>query len=278
MKIAVLSDIHGNWHGMTRVVEHVEQWQPDMVVVAGDVVNRGPRSAECWAFVQSKLRDAGWLGILGNHEEYVISQADPHVPRAGIEHALRRPLQWTYEQLDCDVAPLQALPRSLDLSTPAGVVRCTHGTMLGTRDGVYRFTPDEDLPAKIGEPAPAVFCVGHTHQPLVRRCNGTLVVNAGAVGMPFDGDWRVSYAQLTHTSAGWQGEIVRLEYDHAQADHDYVTTGFVEGGGPLVRIMQRELQIAAGLLYTWVKRYEESVKLGEITLEDAVEAYLCEVD
>lgn len=274
MKIAVLSDIHGNWHGLMRVAEHIEQWQPDVIVVAGDTVNRGPRSAECWAFVQNKMRDTGWLGILGNHEEYVIAQADPNAPREGIEYALRRPSLWTYEQLDCDVSSLQALPRSLDLPTPAGVVRFTHGTMLGTRDGVYRFTPDEDLPAKIGAPLPAAFCVGHTHQPLVRRCGETLVVNAGAAGMPFDGDWRVSYAQLTHTSGGWQGEIIRLEYDRDSADRDFVATGFVAGGGPLARVMQRELQLASGLLYTWFKRYEESVKLGEMTLEAAVEEYL----
>lgn len=273
MKIAVLSDIHGNWHGMMRVVEHIEQWQPDVVVVAGDTVNRGPRSAECWAFVQGRMRGAGWLGILGNHEEYVIAQADPDA-REGIEYRLRQPSLWTYEQLGCDVSPLQALPRALDLPTPAGAVRFTHGTMLGTRDGVYRFTPDEDLPAKIGAPLLAAFCVGHTHQPLLRRCNSTLVVNAGAAGMPFDGDWRVSYAQLMLGNAGWQGEIVRLEYDREKADRDFVDAGFVEGGGPLARVMQRELQVASGLLYTWFKRYEESVKLGEITLEAAVEEYL----
>jgi predicted phosphodiesterase len=274
MKIAVLSDIHGNWHGMNRVVEHVEWWQPDVVVIAGDTVNRGPRSADCWALVQSKLRDAGWLGILGNHEEYVIAQAAPNLPREGVEYELRRPSLWTYEQLGCNVAPLQDLPRSLDLPTPAGVIRFTHGTMLGTRDGVYRFTPDEDLPAKIGEPLPAAFCVGHTHQPLVRHCGETLVVNAGAAGMPFDGDWRVSYAQLTRASAGWQGEIVRLEYDRERADRDYVDAGFIEGAGPLARIMQRELQVASGLLYTWFKRYEERVKQGEISLEVAVDDYL----
>ncbi len=277
MKIAILSDIHGNWPGMLRVVEHIDQWQPDIVVVAGDTVNRGPRSAACWAFVQGKMRDAGWLGILGNHEEYVIAQADPAAPRSGIEFELRKPSLWTYEQLGCDMSLLQALPRWLDLPSPAGTVRFTHGSMLGTRDGVYRFTPDEDLPAKIGEPAPAAFCVGHTHQPLVRRSHGTVVVNAGAAGMPFDGDWRVSYAQLTLMNAGWRGEIVRLEYDRDQADRDFAEAGFIEGAGPLARVMQRELQVASGLLYTWFKLYEERVKQGEMTLEAAVEEYLDEV-
>ena len=99
---------------------------------------------------------------------------------------------------------------------------------------------------------PAAFCVGHTHQPLVRHSNHTLVVNAGAAGMPLDGDWRVSYAQLTLMNAGWQGEIIRLEYDRDQADRDFAGGRLVKGGGPLARIMQRELQVASGLLYTWL--------------------------
>ncbi|NJN55107.1 MAG: metallophosphoesterase, partial [Anaerolineae bacterium] len=52
MKIAVLSDIHGNLPALRAVAEHVAQWQPDAVVVDGDTVNRGPQSLLCWQTVQ----------------------------------------------------------------------------------------------------------------------------------------------------------------------------------------------------------------------------------
>ena len=47
MKIAVLADIHGNLPALEAVAAHVEAWQPDRVIVAGDLVNRGPRPLEC---------------------------------------------------------------------------------------------------------------------------------------------------------------------------------------------------------------------------------------
>ena len=274
MKLAILSDSHGNWPGLTTVVEHIERWQPDQVAVLGDVVNRGPNSARCWDFVQRMRRERGWLATLGNHEEYVINQSLPQAARAGIPFDVYRPSFWTYEQLGRDVSALQALPFSLDEWFDGTIVRLTHASMLGTREGIFPFTRDDELPAMIGEPVPALLAVGHTHQPLVRSLGDTLVVNAGASGMPFDGDWRVSYAQLELRRGKWQGRIIRLEYDRAQAERDFDEAGFIAGGGPLARVMLRELQVASGLLYTFLQRYEPPVLAGEITLEDAVDEFL----
>ncbi|NTU66001.1 MAG: metallophosphoesterase, partial [Chloroflexi bacterium] len=72
MKLAVLADIHSNWRALQAVADHIEQWQPDRVVVAGDVINRGPRPVECADFILAR----GWAWVRGNHEEYVLS----HVP------------------------------------------------------------------------------------------------------------------------------------------------------------------------------------------------------
>lgn len=275
MKLAVLSDTHANYPGLLAVADHVERWQPDAVVVAGDIVNRGPRPAECWRFVQDRQRERGWMTVLGNHEEYVISQSKPDAPREGPQFDIARASFWTYEKLGRDVSALEAMPRVIELTAPDGAaIRITHGSMLGTRDGVYVRTPDSDLPAKIGQPTPAVFIVGHTHQPLVRSLNGTLVANAGSTGMPFDGDWRLSYAQLTWRNAAWHVEIIRLEYDRAQAERDFAETGFMDEGGPLARLMLRELQIASGQLFSWMQRYEEPVLKGELTMEQSVDLFL----
>lgn len=278
MKVAVLSDIHGNRPALLTAIEHAQAWQPDAVVVAGDIINRGPRSAECWALVQDRVREHGWRTVLGNHEEYVISHARPEAPLAGPRVDIQRASLWTYRSLGGDVAALQAMPLSLELPGPDGAtVRLTHASMLGTRDGVYAGTTDDELIDKIGLPPPAAFCVGHTHQPLVRHLNGTLVVNAGAVGMPFDRDPRLCYAQLTFHRGAWQGELVRLEYDRAQAERDFVETGFLDQAGGLARVMLRELQIASGLIYAWAKRYEQDILDGLITVDESVDRFLDDV-
>jgi predicted phosphodiesterase len=275
MKIAILSDVHGNYPALLTVAEHVEAWQPDLVVLAGDIVNRGPRSAECLAFALAKQSTAGWLIVGGNHEEYVIAQSKPDRPDDGPQAEIQRASRWTYEQLRCEVSALQALPFSRELTGPDGSgLRVTHGSMLGTRDGIYPHTETEALPSKVGQPLPAVFCVGHTHQPLIRALNGTLVVNAGSVGLPFDGDWRASYAQVTWHRGQWHAQIVRLCYDRSQAERDFYETGFAEHGGPLVRLILRELQIARGLIYSWAQAYEQPVLRGELSLAQSVEQFL----
>ena len=54
MKIAVLADIHGNMPALERVAAHIESWEADQVIVAGDVVNRGPLPRTCLQFVEER--------------------------------------------------------------------------------------------------------------------------------------------------------------------------------------------------------------------------------
>ncbi|MCS7056946.1 MAG: metallophosphoesterase [Thermoflexales bacterium] len=275
MKLAILSDIHGNYPALLNVIAHVEAWQPDIVAVAGDTVNRGPRSADCLNLMLTKVRELGWLTIIGNHEEYVIAQAKPDCPTRGPQAEIQRASRWTYERLNRNVSALEAMPFARDLRGPdGGDVRIAHGSMLGTRDGVYPQTTDDELALKLGRPLPKVFCVGHTHQPLTRALDGVLIVNAGSVGLPFDGDWRSSYAQVTYCKGEWRAHIVRLEYDRQQAERDFYETGFLDEGGPLARVMLRELQIARGLIYSWAKEFEQPVLDGQIGMEQSVERFL----
>jgi len=274
MKIAVIADVHANYAALQAITTHIEDWQPDQVIVAGDLVNRGPRPLECLHFVQAKTTADGWLSVRGNHEEYVIEQADPGFPRQGPVADVHRGSLWTYEQLDSEVAALEAMPFDLSLRAPdGGEIRITHASMLSLRDGIFPWTSDTELEQKIGPP-PALFLVGHTHTPLIRRLNGTLVVNAGSSGLPFDGDTRPSYARCTWKQGVWQAEIVRVDYDFAQAERDFYTTGFMENAGPLAALVMRELKLAHAQLGDWVNRYQSRALTGEISMRQAVAEFI----
>jgi predicted phosphodiesterase len=277
MKLAVLADIHGNMAALEAVVAHVDRWRPDLVVVAGDIVNRGPYSADALRFVQERQHAAGWQVVRGNHEDYVIAQARPDAPRSGPAFDIFLSSYWTYCQLGCDVAPMEAMPFQVTLTMPDGSeARIAHASMRGTRDGIFPSTPDDVLRKQIGRPVVPLFCVGHTHWPLVRHVDGTLVVNVGAVGMPFDGDPRASYGQLSWAKNQWQAQIVRLDYDRERAQRDFADSGFLEDGGPLARLMLRELRLARSQLYQWALEYETAVLAGALSLEESVERFLRE--
>lgn len=277
MKIAVLADIHANYLALQAVLEDLETWKPDAVAVAGDVVNRGPRSRDCLDLVLEKQQHDGWLLVRGNHEDYVIHVAAPDALRSGPTYEVRRATFWTYDQLGGQINPLLAMPFQNGLYAPDGSeLRVVHASMRGIRDGVYPETSDEDLREKIQlyVSPPAVLCVGHTHRPLVRSLNGTLVVNAGSVGLPFDGDTRAAYARLTWSHGIWDAKIVRIEYDLAQAEQDFFTTGYYPEAGPLVKLVLDELRAARSHLFHWTIRFQDAAWRGEISMDESVRRYM----
>jgi putative phosphoesterase len=277
MKVAVLADIHGNLPALNVVIDHIDAWAPDRVVVAGDVVNRGPRPLECLQLVIAKKRTDGWLFVRGNHEDYVLKQAQPDAERSGPEFEISESAYWTLQKLNGNVNDLRAWPFQVALPTPNDQeVRIVHASMRNNRDGIYPDTPDQELRQKI-LPPPAVLCVGHTHRPLVRCIDQTLVVNVGAVGMPFDGDYRAAYAQLTWQDNGWQAKIVRLDYDQAQTEDDFFDTGFFDEAGDLVQIMLLEFRQSRAHIHRWSQRYEEAVLAGRISLAESVRSYLASI-
>jgi putative phosphoesterase len=273
MKLAVIADIHANLPALQAVTDHLEKWQPDLVVVAGDIVNRGPRPVECLRFVQDKRRTKEWQVVIGNHEEYVIHHSLPDSPRKGPRFQIYQTSYWTYRQFHGDVAALKAMPYHSTHSTSDGFIHVTHASIRGTRDGIVARTSDDHVRKQI-DPDAAMFCVGHTHLPLIRQIDQTLVVNVGSVGLPFDGDPRAAYAQIEWTDQHWQARIIRLDYDRAQADRDFEETSFMQDSGAFAPLIRRELTTARSALMEWSLAFEETVMRGDITLEESVLRFL----
>ena len=145
--------------------------------------------------------------------------------------------------------------------------------MLGNHDAIRNDTPDEALADKLGDPK-ELFVTSHTHTPLVREHGGTLIVNTGSVGSPFDRDPRACYAQLSFSRGRWRARLRRLPFDRAQAERDFFDSGFMEGAGPLARVMLAEFHQTRGLMGRWMREYYQPVLNGELTLAEAVDRYL----
>ena len=274
MKIAVLSDIHSNLHALHAILHDIETWRPDLTVVAGDVINRGPRPRECLNIILQYHSTENWVVLLGNHEEYVLNQAHWDTQNIKTEYMVHRPSIWTYEQVRSNIMDFaKMLSFSSICSPPNAEIRFAHASMRGNRDGIYRGTSDETLAHQIGVP-PAVFCVGHTHIPLIRRLNSTLIVNAGSAGLPFDGDPRPSYAQVFMKDGEWRAHIIRVTYDIDSAKKEFYKTGYLNEAGPLAQIVLLELGRAQSLLYHWSNMFQKAVYEGEISMEDSVNQFL----
>ncbi len=271
MKLAVLSDIHGNLPALQAVAAHIEAWKADRVLVAGDMVNRGPSSPDCLQLI----RERGWQMILGNHEEYVLAQAGPEAPRSGPRFEIFRPSLWTYQQLDGQVAELATLPAKIVLEAPDGSeVQIYHASRQGTRVGIWPHSSLEQIRQRI-DPAPSLFITGHIHRPFVRPVDQTLIVNAGSAGSPCDGDRRASYAQIEWRD-GWQARVIRVAYDMDRTKRDFFESGFFPGCGTIGQLFYHEWRTARMVLPVWLSQYELPVLAGEMTVEESVARFMAE--
>ena len=277
VKLALIADIHANLPALQVVLADVDAWRPDGVVVLGDIVNRGPHPRECHELIRERARSAGWHLLAGNHEEYVLQAHRKPAAPDSTEFAMHQHAHWTAAQLSGEVAALGELPARVDLdfAEPAGRASCVHASTLGNRDGIYPEMAEAELAARIDRRS-RLFAVGHTHRPLIRDMDGTLMVNVGSVGLPFDGDRRAGYARAVAGPGGWQVVIRRLAYDWRQTRTDCVAGEFVTGSGAIAHIIRRELEIAHPLLAKWGSRFEQPILSGRISVEQSVTEFLAD--
>ncbi|MFN0059149.1 MAG: metallophosphoesterase family protein [Planctomycetota bacterium] len=275
MKLAVLTDVHGNLPALEAVSEDLDAWRPDCVVVGGDIVNRGPRSRECLAAIQRRVETDHWVVTRGNHEEYVLKWMAPAESMTKRERELFGLARWTHSQLTPpQLAWLSALPSEhrLAIRSAADVV-ITHGSASGIADGIFPWFTARDLVGRVADQC-GLFIVGHTHSPFVTRLDATDIVNVGSVGLPFDSDPRASYGRFTNLRGAWRAEIVRVPYDRVRAERDFDDSGFLAGCGPLALLVRDELRSASSRLFQWLQVYEAPLADGRIGIADAVHEYL----
>lgn len=279
MKIAVLSDIHGVLPALQSVLADIDAWRPDAVVVNGDMVNRGPSPLACWQLLAERQRTNGWQLLRGNHEDFVINMTLPDAPQSGPQLELQLSALWTSKRLNGQIAALQALPASVHLQdAQGGALRFVHASMAGNRDGLHRSASNSTICKQV-EPLPSVFCTAHTHWAWMRTLNGTLIVNSGSVGTPFDGDKRAAYAQLTWrqpfaSGGSWRAQIVRVPYDRAQTQKDFESSGYLHESGALTSVLHTEWRLARSLWPAWVARFEADVLAERISASEAAAQFL----
>lgn len=208
MRIAIISDIHGNQLALEAVLDDLgRQAAVDQIVVAGDLCLNGPRPAEVLAIVQALNCPV----IQGNVDTEVVTE----VPIRG--HKKTTIIAWTREQIgEPGIAYLTNLPFSHLVANPTGSdLLVVHANPLNQKDAIFPTSPDSMLEHFFEglEPTIGALAFGHYHVSYIRRWRHLLLVDAGSCGLPRDEDTRASYAILTWRDSIWQAEHHRVPYD-----------------------------------------------------------------
>ncbi|PKM81654.1 MAG: YfcE family phosphodiesterase [Firmicutes bacterium HGW-Firmicutes-14] len=212
MKIAVISDIHGNLAALQAVLADIEHKGPDYVCCAGDLVGYGPFPNE----VINVIRENKIPSVLGNYDDAIgnrriVCGCDyKDDESAAIGSAS---IQWTSEQItEENRAFLKDLPFGIDLGTENCGVRVVHGSPRRLNEYLHQELEEKVLNELLVECTAGVIVCGHTHVPYFKHIGGKLLVNAGSVGKPRHGDPRASYS-VVEINGTARAKIYYVEYD-----------------------------------------------------------------
>lgn len=225
MRIAVISDVHGNRHALRRVVEAVDAEGVDELWCLGDTVGYGPRPNECCADVAARADVclAGNHDLLAVEKEVYAGDFNPDAGAAGM---------WTRSVLDEES---RAFLVGLEPHAARDGVQLFHAS---ARDPVWEYVLSGEVArATFGLTNAPLVLVGHSHVPLaisltgdelagghspagteVGLDSGRWLLNPGSVGQPRDGDTRASWL-LLDLDAG-VASFRRLDYPIASTQEE----------------------------------------------------------
>ncbi|TVT29386.1 metallophosphoesterase family protein [Salinicoccus cyprini] len=233
MKIAFISDIHGNATALEAVLADIEKKQADKIVVLGDIAYRGPEPKRSIELVRGLNTDV----IKGNADEWIHRGIEAgEVPNQVLD-TMREEREWSVDQLsDEDLDYLKGLPSEVTVELTDEInVHCFHATPESLFEVVKPAESDEALEEKLMINKKAdIFLYGHIHLPYVRHINGKCVANLGSVGLPFDGLNQASYLIAEGDGNQFNVGIQRIRYDVEKvkqqlAEKDYPNLEFLTG-------------------------------------------------
>ena len=206
MRIAILSDIHGNAHALTRCLDDLaSRGGADAVVAAGDLCLDGPKPKQ----VLKRLLAAGAQCLRGNTDRMVgeanLAQLDPEDARG---------VAWTRAKIGGEwTRRLAELPFSLTFGDGEDGLLVCHANPRSDDEHIWPDAYDDTLERLVGDVTQRTVAFGHLHLSYVRVWRGRTLVNVASAGLPKDGDPNAHYAILTRRSGGWEVQSRRVAFD-----------------------------------------------------------------
>lgn len=229
-KVAIFSDIHGNYHALQAVLEQIEDEGCDLLICCGDIVGYGARPNEC----VDTIRRMNVPVIAGNHDHAALLLTDI----SNFNDIAKAAVYWTREVLtEENVEFLRRMP--LSISDDMNNVFYVHASPREPGQWNYILTMGEAR-TNFNFFTQQICFIGHSHQPfIIENDDGSLMcptkpeidlrdgcrylINVGSVGQPRDHNWRACY--VIWDVEGKHLEIKRTEYDLSGAQQAIIQAG-----------------------------------------------------
>jgi putative phosphoesterase len=204
MRIAILSDIHGNIVALDAcLADLAEQGGADVVVAAGDLCMDGPKPKG----VLRRLREISAVCLRGNTDRYIACGDDDDPEEASM-------IRWQRDRIGSAWTRwLGELPTQLRFGPDENALLVTHANPKNDDEHVWPDAGPEQLERLFGDVDAQAFAFGHLHLPYARVWRGKLLACVASAGLPKDGDSRAHYAIFTLRADGWEHKSRRVAFD-----------------------------------------------------------------
>ncbi|MFZ5853479.1 MAG: metallophosphoesterase family protein [Chloroflexota bacterium] len=228
IRIAVISDVHGNALAIEAVRKALKAARPDAVIVAGDHALNGPDPAAAIDVIR-ELEAAGALVLQGNTDiavaDFDYTAAFPWMADS-LPDTFRIAAEWAHQAIGPErVDWLRRLPAERRLRVDDLLVLGCHASPGSQTAGFDPALDANVILERVSRTDARIVACGHTHLPDVRNLGWKMIVNAGSAGYVFDGDPTASWALITIDGDDVSAEIRRAEFDTLAVSNALSTRG-----------------------------------------------------
>jgi putative phosphoesterase len=234
MRIAVISDMHGNDFAFGVVEDDIKNQDVDQIVCLGDAVQGGPQPAE----VVQRLRRLNCPVVMGNADSWLVSgvqTADEGIPPERLAK-MEEVRNWSLSRLtEEDLALIAEFQPTVRINLKNGLdLLCFHGSPVSFDDVILPDAPEPDFQRLLGPYATHILTGGHTHAQQIRRIGELFFFNPGSVGFAYNhnqlpdqffADPWAEYAILTVENGQVGLEFRRVPFDPQKLIRIYIESG-----------------------------------------------------
>lgn len=229
MKIAVISDIHGNMEALESVLADINENDCDKIYCLGDYAMAGPEPGKTInKFLE--LKKSSDITLIQGNTDWMIANYTDDVYGAIKDAApvMAEALKNDFEILTEDQKNfLRELPAQLQLEEGGVKILLVHGSPRKNNENIFPDTPLKELEKMVAGVDTDIILCGHTHMPCgFQTTNKITVVNDGSVGRPFTDEPKACYLILTINNGKFLFEHRFIDYDNKKASEKMLLRNF----------------------------------------------------
>ncbi|WP_027624145.1 metallophosphoesterase family protein [Clostridium lundense] len=221
MKIAVISDIHGNIIALKNAIEDIERRKVDLIINLGDFVGYGPYPNE----VIDYIREKKIISVKGNYDASVVQNKfvyirDTEINKFSLPYAVSMLREDNREYLN-------NLPKTLTMEFEGKNITFVHGSTRSINE--YLKEDSKEVEEVMQEFKGDILVCAHTHIPYLKKYDNKIIINEGSIGKPKIGRPNSTYVLLNiEENKDIEVEFIEIAYNYEAIIVEMKKKGFPE--------------------------------------------------